>query len=234
MRNLEIADIMENIAELLEIKGENPFKIRAYHRVSQVLRDLPHDLGTIKKEGGLRNIPGVGEGIEKKIIEVLETGRIKFYESLKKEIPEGILDIMAIPYMGPKKAKLVYNELGIKDIEGLEKAVRKHKLKDLSGMGLKTEENILKGIELLKSSKGRMLLGIAYPVAESIVSELKKLKEVDKISYAGSLRRMKETIGDVDILVTSNKRGALRSIKRIGPKGEKAIQKFLKENWPLL
>ncbi len=203
MKNLELSRIFEQIAKILKIKGENPFKIRAYEKITLVLENLPIDIETIYQQGGVSNIPGVGTGIAKKIEEFLTTGKLEYYEKLKETIPTGVIELLDIPEVGPKTAKLLYEQLEIDNIDKLEKAVREHQIKDLPGMGEKSETNILRGIELYKRRKERFLLGRALPLAEEMVESLSQLKETNKISFAGSLRRKKETIGDIDILVTS-------------------------------
>jgi DNA polymerase (family 10) len=203
LKNLELSQIFEQIAKILKIKEENPFKIRAYEKITLVLENLPIDIATIYHQGGLNNIPGVGTGIAKKIEEFLTTGKLEYYEKLKETIPTGVIELLDIPEVGPKTAKLLYEQLGIDNIDKLEKAVREHQIKDLPGMGEKSETNILRGIELYKRRKERFLLGRALPLAEEMVESLSQLKETNKISFAGSLRRKKETIGDIDILVTS-------------------------------
>ncbi|MFH1002035.1 MAG: DNA polymerase/3'-5' exonuclease PolX, partial [bacterium] len=205
LKNLELSRIFEQIARILKIKGENPFKIRAYEKIALVLENLPIDIEIIYQQGGLNNIPGIGEGITKKIEEFLTTGKLEYYEKLKETIPSGVIELLDISEVGPKTAKLLYEELGVDNIEKLEKAVRQHQVKDLPGMGEKSETNILRGIELYKRRKERVLLGTALPLAEEIIESLHQLKETDKISFAGSLRRKKETVGDIDILVTSQK-----------------------------
>lgn len=203
MKNIELSRIFEQIAKILKIKEENPFKIRAYEKITLVLENLPIDIETIYQQGGLNNIPGVGTGIAKKIEEFLTTGQLEYYEKLKTTIPAGVVELLDISEVGPKTAKLLYEQLEIDNIDKLEKAVREHQIKDLPGMGEKSETNILRGIELYKRRKERFLLGRALPLAEEMVESLSQLKETNKISFAGSLRRKKETIGDIDILVTS-------------------------------
>ena len=203
MKNLELSQIFEQIAKILKIKEENPFKIRAYEKITLVLENLPIDIETIYQQGGLNNIPGVGEGIAKKIEEFLTTGQLEYYEKLKETIPTGVIELLDISEVGPKTAKLLYEKLGVDNIEKLERAVKEHQIKDLPGMGEKSETNILRGIELYKRRKERFLLGRALPLAEEMVESLSQLKETNKISFAGSLRRKKETIGDIDILITS-------------------------------
>ncbi len=204
MDNLEIARIFSEIGDILEIKGENPFKVRAYRRVTQILESLPQDISQLYEKGKLSELPGVGASIAEKIKELLETGKLTYYENLKKEIPAGLLQMLKIPGMGPKTVSLLYHKVGIDTVEKLEKAAREGKLRSLPGLGAKTEENIIKGIQLLKGRKERIPLHEALTIAEGIIKVLKELKEVNKISYCGSLRRRKETIGDVDILVTSS------------------------------
>ncbi len=205
LKNLELSRIFEQIARILKIKGENPFKIRAYEKITLVLENLPIDIETIYRQGGLNNIPGVGTGIAKKIEEFLTTGKLEYYEKLKETIPSGVIELLDISEVGPKTAKLLYEQLDVDNIEKLEKAVKEHQIKDLPGMGEKSETNILRGIELYKRRKERFLLGLALPLAEEIVENLSQLKETEKINFAGSLRRKEETIGDIDILVTSQK-----------------------------
>ncbi len=207
MINLDMARIFDEIADILEVKGENSFKIRAYRRAARTIETLTQDLKVIAERGGvseLKKIPGVGDAIAKKILEIAETGDCKKHIELKQEVPTGLLELLAIPRIGPKTAAKVHDELGICCIADLEEAAKLHNLETLPGLGTKVEENILKGIAQYRSYKGRVLLSEALPRAESIVTELKKLNAVAKITIAGSLRRMRETIGDIDILVVSN------------------------------
>src|SRR6056297_543151 len=203
IKNIEIANIFDNIASILKIKNENRFKIRAYERVAATIENFPMEVETIYRAGQLDEIPGVGEAIAKKIEELIETGKLEYYENLKKSIPSGVLELLKVSEVGPRKAKLFYEELGIDNVDKLEKAAREHKLENLPGMGKKAEENILRGIELYNRREKRALLGVALPIAEEIIDRLKSLKEVNQIDIAGSLRRRKDTIGDIDILVTS-------------------------------
>lgn len=215
MNNQQIAKILNTLADLLEIKQENPFRINSIRKAARNIESLTEDVETLYKEGKLDKIPGIGKGISERIEQILKTGTTKDLEELKKEFPEGIVEMLSIPEVGPKTVQLVYKELGITTISELEKAAREGKIRKLFRMGEKTEENILKGIEFLKRSRGRVLLGDALPVAEKIINILKELKEVKKISPAGSLRRGKETVGDLDILITSNS-------------PEKVMEKFVK------
>ena len=208
MINLDMARIFDEIADIFEVKGENPFKIRAYRRAARTIESLTQDLKGIAERGGvseLKKIPGVGDAIAKKILEIAETGDCKKHIELKQEVPSGVLELLAIPRVGPKTIAKVHDELGISSIADLEEAAKLHKLETLPGLGATVEENILKGIAQYRRYKGRVLLSEALPRAESIVTELKKFDAVDKIIIAGSLRRMRETIGDIDILVVSNR-----------------------------
>jgi len=205
MKNLEISAIFREITKILEIKGDNPFRIRAYERAAQNIEGLTEDIEDFIQDDRLRDIPGIGRDLASKIKEYVSTGKIKAYEDLKKKIPGGLLDLLNIPSVGPKTAKLLYEKLKIKDISGLEKAIKKNKLQGIFGIKEKTVENILKGIEILKRGRERMTLAQAIQVADEFVGALKKLPEVKRVSVAGSLRRQKETVRDIDILVISEK-----------------------------
>jgi len=205
MKNQEIAKIFYEIANYLEME-EVAFKPYAYQKVAITLESLEEDIEEIYKKGGLKGleeIPGVGKNIALKIEEYLKTGRIKFYEKLKKKAPINLEEIIAVQGMGVRKAKVLYQKLKIKNLKDLEKAAKAHKIAPLEGFGEKTEKNILEGIAFLKKSKGRFLLGDIMPIVKEVLEELKSLKEVREISVAGSVRRMKETIGDVDFLIIS-------------------------------
>ena len=205
MKNIEVSTIFREIAKILEIKGDNPFRIRAYERAAQNIEGLTGNIESFIKEDRLRQIPGIGRDIESKIKEYVQAGKIKVYEDLKKSIPGGLLDLLKIPSVGPKTTKLLYEKLKIKNILDLETAIKKNKLQGIFGIKEKTIENILKGIELLKRGKERMTLAQAMQVADEFVSALKKLPEAKTVSVAGSLRRQKETVRDIDILVISRK-----------------------------
>jgi DNA polymerase (family 10) len=205
MTNQEIADILIHISEILDIQGENPFKIRAYIKASQTIKNLTYQLSSLEDKDKIMELPGIGEGIAKKIKELLETGKLRYYADLKKSEYAPLIELLRIPGMGPKHAKLVHDELGVKSIEELKKAAEAGKLRELPGLGEKVEQNILQGIQQVQKFKERYSLAFIYPRAQNIVEELKKVKEVKQITLGGSLRRMKETIGDVDILVASEK-----------------------------
>jgi DNA polymerase (family 10) len=203
MYNSKIADIFRDMARILEIKGDNPFRIRAYERAAQNIESLNEDIETYIKEGRLKTIPGIGQDLADKIVEIVKTADLKAYQQLKKTIPEGLLELLKIASIGPKTAKLLYEKLNIKDINELEKAIKQKKLKGLSGIKEKAVQNILRGIELFKKHKERLPLSTAEVIANDFMTVLKKSTAVNKINPAGSLRRRKETVRDIDILITS-------------------------------
>lgn len=205
MFNSEIAKIFYEMAEYLAME-DVPFKPQAYEKAAMNLESLEKDVTEIyNKEGvkGLENIPGIGKGMSEHIIEYLKTGKIKEYQQLKKKLPVNLGELTKIEGLGPKRIKVLYQKSKIKNLKDLEKALAEHKIAKIEGFGEKTEENILKSIEFLKKSAGRFVLGYVYPQIEEIIEKLKKLKEVERIEAAGSVRRMKETVGDCDILITS-------------------------------
>jgi len=205
MKNQEIAKIFYEIAYFLEMENVK-FKPYAYEKAALTLEGLEKDVEEIyKKEGfeGLRKIPGIGESIARKIEEYLNTGKIQYHEDYKKRYPINLEELMKIEGLGPKRLKVLYEKLKIKNVEELEEALRAHKIAILPGFGEKSEKNILEALEFAKRSKGRFLLGEILPKVKEIYEKLKNLKEVERIELVGSIRRMKETIGDVDFLVIS-------------------------------
>ncbi|HEY4495452.1 MAG TPA: DNA polymerase/3'-5' exonuclease PolX [Candidatus Paceibacterota bacterium] len=205
--NREISKILYEIGEYLKIKGV-AFKPRAYEEAGYSIENLEEEVSNIYKKWGLKaveDIPGVGVSIALKIEELLKTGRLKYYEKLKKSFPVKIGELSAIEGIGPKMIFKLYKKLNIRSISDLERAAKTNKIAKITGFGKKTEEKILKGIEFLRKSGGRFLLGVVLPQARSIENRLKELKHVDRVAIAGSLRRMQETIGDLDFLVTSKK-----------------------------
>jgi len=238
MENSEFAKIFWEIADFLELKNDNPFKVRAYRKAAQVIESLSNDIEDIYTEGGtkaLLSVPGIGEHIAEKIEEQIKTGRVKAHAKLAKGFPKGFLQLINIPGMGPKTALLLYKKFKIDTPAKLEKFAKAGKIKGLAGMGEKKVENILRGISLKKKSAGRFLLDDATSHAELIVEELKKLKEVRQTLPCGSLRRGKETVGDIDILVTSTKPEKvmdrfvrLSAVKDVLAKGETRSSVILK------
>ena len=203
MKNQFVADTLYMIADLLDLKGEVFFKTRAYRIAAQAIEALDEDIERLVTQGTLESIPGVGEALAKKITELVKTGKLEYLERLKKEIPTGLLDLLGIPGLGPKKVSALYKNLGITSIQNLKKAASSGELRTLEGFGEITERNILRGIQLLEKTSGRVLLNVAYEDGMKYLIYLNKCKKISKINIAGSLRRMKETIGDLDILACS-------------------------------
>lgn len=203
MDNRQLADTFTLIADLSEIKGEVIYKTLAYRKAAESLASLGRDVNEYWKEGKLRDIPGVGEAIASKIDELLRTGKLEFLEKLKKEVPPGLAEWLKVPSLGPKKAGMIWKALKITTLPELEKAARLGKLRDLPGMGPKSEAAILAGIESLSRRSGRIPLGRAWPLAHDIAGQLKAIKGVVAAEPAGSLRRMRSTVGDIDILVAA-------------------------------
>jgi len=202
MKNQEIAKIFNDIADLLEIKGENPFRIRAYRRAALNLESFAENVAETPKEK-LLQIPGIGQDLAAKVEEYVKTGKLRSYEDLKREVPEGLGVLLSVPSLGPKTAKLLSDKLKVKNLDDLERLAREHKLIGLPGIKEKTEENILKGVEMLKRGMERQPLGKVLPIADDMVEHLKKRAPVNKINIAGSIRRWKDTIKDIDILATA-------------------------------
>lgn len=202
--NREIAEIFANIADILEIQGESRFRFLSYRRASEELAELARDLQAYLDEGTLQEIPGVGKAIADKITELLETGKMEYYEKRKTEVPLGVVEIKRINGVGPKKAKLFWDELGITSIEELKQAAEKGQLRDLSGMGKKSEQKVLDGIEAIARRSDRTPIGKARPAAERILNYLLELPEAQEGVIAGSIRRARTTIGDVDILIAGD------------------------------
>jgi len=207
VKNRELFNILHEIADFLEMEGV-AFKPYAYQKAAITLESLEEDVEEIYKKGGVRaleEIPGVGKSIAEKIEEYLKTGKIKYYRELKKKTPVEMKELTAVEGLGPKRVKVLHQKLGIRNLKDLEEAARAHKISPLFGFDEKTEKNILEGTAFLKRSKGRFLLGEIIPRVKIIYSKLQALKEVERVDYAGSVRRMKETIGDADFLVISKK-----------------------------
>jgi len=200
LKNNEISKILYEISELLALAGENRFRILAYERAARTVENFAGDIEDIAAQGKLREIPGIGEGMAEKISEYLKDGRLKYLDELKKKFPEGLLEMMAVPGLGPRKAKIIFGKLKISNLKELRLAAKHARLRGLPGFGEKTEANILKGIQLKENARGRILLPEALKAAGEITAQLKKGGDIIEIQPAGSLRRRKETIGDIDIL----------------------------------
>ena len=206
MKNTAIAKVFQDMADLLELKGENVFKIRAYQRAARTIEHLPKEIEIMLQEGeDLQSIPGVGEAIAKKTVELVNTGKLRVYEELKAEFPEGITTLLEIPGIGPKTANRLSTELGIKSADELEEAIKDGRVAGLFRLGDKTADNILQQIQALRRKDQRIPIGEALPVVEEVLNALRPLPGVKNLTAAGSLRRFRETVGDIDLMGTANK-----------------------------
>lgn len=227
MNNKQLANVFTLIANLLEIKGEIIYKTLAYRKAAESLESLGREASEYWKEGKLADIPGVGKAIAEKIDELLSTGKLEFLEKVKTEVPESLAGWLQVQSLGPKKIALIWKTLNITTLAELETAAKEGKLRDLPGMGAKSETAILEGIAALSRRSGRLPLGRAYPLAQEIVSVLKSVKGVVDAQPAGSLRRMRSTVGDLDILVAAKDSMAvmeafvnLKGVERVLGKGD--------------
>jgi len=204
VNNREVAAVFDLIADLLEIKGEQVYKVLAYRRAAQEIGNLGRSLQTLWEADELRTIPGVGEAIASKIDELLRTGKLEFAEKLAAEVPPGLVEVLKVEGVGPRKAARFWKDLGITTLADLEQAARAGKLRGMPGMGARSEERILKGIESLRRRQvGRVSIGRARPVALSLLAEIERMPSVHRVELAGSLRRWRETVGDIDLLVAA-------------------------------
>jgi len=201
--NREVARIFNELADILEVKGENPFRVRAYRRAAQNIEAYPKNVAEASPKD-LQEIPGIGADLAGKIREIAETGALQDYERLKKEVPAGFTALLAVPGLGPRTAKRLMDELGVGNLEDLERAAMEHRVAGLKGMGEKTEENILKGIGMLRKGRERKPIGRVRPLADAILRELRQKAPVKELAVAGSIRRWKDTIKDIDLLSTSD------------------------------
>ncbi len=222
MKNQEIAKILYEIADLLEIEGVE-FKPRAYRKAAQNIESLSVDIEELYKKGQLEKIPGVGKSIAEKIKEYLETGKVRKLEELREKIPVDIESLSAVEGLGPKMIKVLYEKLGVKNLDDLERVAKQRRIRRLKGFGEKLEKKILEGIEIARQRQHRFLLGFVLPEANAIMEELKPY--VEKISLAGSIRRRKETIGDVDILAVSSQPEKVMDIFTSMKRVEKVLAK---------
>jgi DNA polymerase (family 10) len=202
MKNKDLAEIFARIGDALEISGEIGFKIIAYRKASRILEDLTEDVEIIAKEKRLEKIPGIGSGIAKKIEEYLQTGRMQKYEEALSGIPESLLELLEIQNLGAKTIHLAYKHLGVKNLGDLKKVIKDGSLAELHGLGEKKVENIKKGIEIYEQAQERISIYEAMNIVEEVMAYLKNSPLIGQLSPAGSLRRMKETVGDIDILAT--------------------------------
>lgn len=214
-KNLDIARLFDEIADLLELTGQNRFRVNAYHSAARNLRDITTDLAEMARQGRLRDIPGIGSSMADHIQEYLDSGKIARHEELVRQVPQTLVRLLQIPGMGPKKVMAVHETLGVKSMEDLKKALDSGRLARLPGMGEKTAERIRHGIAFLEQASQRVPLGAARPVALSLVEQIGTFPGVERVEVAGSMRRGVETVGDVDLLC-------------IAPEGSDAVERFTK------
>jgi DNA polymerase (family 10) len=209
MKSYEIARLFERMADVLEVKGENPFRIRAYRRAAQNLETTSEDVETLAREDRLDEIPGIGADLAGKIGEYLESGHIKEIDAACRTVPHGVVELLDVPGIGPKTAKQLYEREGVTSLAKLERLAAAGKLRGRRGIQARTEQNIVRGIRLLRGGQARMPLGRALPLGRELVHGLEGVRGVKTITLAGSMRRMKETVGDIDLLVTSTEPAAV-------------------------
>jgi DNA polymerase (family 10) len=203
MKNFEVARLFDLMADVLELREANVFRIRAYRRAAQNVESLTEDVEVVAREGRLDDVPGIGKDLAGKIVEYLETRKVKEIERAKRGVPPGVVALLNVPGIGPKTAKLLYEREGVRSLARLEALARAGKLHGLPGIQAKTEENILKGIAVVRGGQERMPLGKALLLAEELAKALRHVPGVGRVEVAGSIRRRKETIGDIDLLAVS-------------------------------
>jgi len=201
--NRQVASIFAEMADILAIQGENYHRIMAYRRAAENVAALGRPLVEVWQAGELESIPGIGKTLAAKIDELMRTGRLEAYEKLKAQVPEGVVAMLQVPDVGPRKAALFWKKLGVTSIEELEAAARAGRLRELPGMGARSEQKVLEGIQALKRRTGRIPLGTAWELAQALLAPLRELRGVVQAAPAGSLRRMRETVGDLDLLVAA-------------------------------
>src|ERR1051325_2277780 len=209
MNKDQVAEVLVNIATLLELKGENPFKARAYTNAARALEGLSESLDKVIAEERLAEVKGIGESIQRKICELITTGKLGYYEELKAATPPGLVAMLDIPGLGPKKIKAIHDTLKIETVEQLEQACKDGKIAPLKGFGEKTQTNICEGINRRRAYASRHLISEALPLADSLLEALRSHPGVIRCSPAGSLRRHREVIGDIDLLASAKQPGAV-------------------------
>lgn len=204
MKNRKVATVLVKIADLLQIKGDNPYKIRAYRKAAESIYHLDEDIAILYEKGRVREVPGIGDAVAAKIGEILTTGSCEYYDRLSKEIPVGLLDMLAVPGLGHKSVKLIYDNLGIDNLDDLLQACQRGEIRNVPGLGVRSENNIIKGIAEIKQRSNKTGLGIALPLARDFLFYLLQSRLINKAAIVGSIRRGKEMVSDIDILVASD------------------------------
>jgi DNA polymerase (family 10) len=204
VHNADIAALFEEIADRLEIRGANPFRIRAYRNAARTLGELPQEAGALVDKGeDLTRLPGIGDDLAAKVREIAETGHCSLLDRLRRELPPAVTELLQIPGLGPKRVKALYHDLEVETVEQLYRAARDGRIRALPGFGEKTELNILQAVEAHVSQARRFKLAVAAQYADALTAYLEAVPGVGRVTVAGSFRRMRETVGDLDILVTA-------------------------------
>ncbi|MGA1122987.1 MAG: DNA polymerase/3'-5' exonuclease PolX [Chthoniobacterales bacterium] len=218
-----VVEVLERIALLLELQGENPFKVRAYRNGARTLELLEGDLGTLVRETGLQGIAGIGEALREKISTLVTTGKLPYYDDLVAQFPPKLFELFDVPGLGPKKIKALYEKLKVASLADLEKACRSGKVAGLEGFGAKTEEKLLQALDSMKQGAGRHLASVAAHDSRTIYDDLRALPEVVRISLGGSTRRRNDTVHDIDLIVSTNEPAVVSRAFREHPLVEKVI-----------
>lgn len=213
----QVIEVLERIALLLELQGENPFKIRAYHNGARALEMLEDDLGTLVREDKLKGIPGIGDALREKIGTLVTTGQLPYYDELVAKFPPGLFELFDVPGLGPKKIKALYEQLQVASLADLEKACQDNKVAGLDGFGAKTQEKILHGLEMLKQGAGRHLASVAAHASSTLLDDLRAHPDTIRLSPGGSTRRRNETVHDIDIIVSTKNPAAISRAFREHP-----------------
>jgi DNA polymerase (family X) len=205
MHNTEVARLFDELADLLELQGANAFRLRAYRNASRTISSLPEPIAELAKDGvkALQSIQGIGKDLSEKLVTIVESGKLPQLEELREQIPSGVVMMLRIPGIGPKKVATIFNELGVTTLDQLREAAEQGQIAELKGFGAKTAMTILEGLDQVEQSAQRVYHADARPVVEQIVAALSELDEVTQVSVAGSFRRCRETIGDLDVLATA-------------------------------
>src|SRR5262245_61744254 len=212
MDKSQVAAILDEMGTLLELQGENPFRCNAYHNAARALEQTEGNLADLVASGNLREVKGIGDTMQEKITALVTTGRLEAYETLKTKIPTGMLEMLRVPGMGPKKVKALYDTLGVSDLEQLRVACQEDKVAHLKGFGAKTQKNILDGLAFLDKTGKRHLLYEALEVAEPLFERIRAHPKVIRAELCGSLRRRRETIADIDLLVSTRDPAAVMDL----------------------
>jgi len=207
VRNKEVAELLREIAKYLTLKGESQYRIGAYEKAAHVIENLPEPIEEVDARGELTKLPGIGKSLAEKIHEYLTTGRLAYLEELKAQVPKEVFELMEVPGIGPKLAMRLYRELGIRSVDELERAAKEGRIRQMKRMGVRAEQKILKGIQIYRMQSGRVPLFKVRPMVLEMVEFLKEKTGIERISPAGSFRRWKEDVGDIDILVATDDMG---------------------------